>query len=97
MDKRETVERLLKTLAANARAGEMGISDWRWFYAFVVAAASSRTRWCASDVQQLLTEQGVDESLAQRLGELYGHCRAAIYCAGRGNSIGNEGWLKFLS
>jgi hypothetical protein len=77
-------------------AGDMGIPEWRLFYSFVIVSASARMQWCASEVQQRLVEQGVEESRAEWIGELYGHCRAAIYCAGR-NQHRDEVWSLFLA
>jgi hypothetical protein len=93
MSNRQYVTKSLEALAANAKAGGMSIKDWAWFFRFVVATRSSRIQWCASEVQQLLADRGVEESQAERLGQLYGYCRAAIYCAGKNQG---KAWYQFL-
>ena len=82
-DRMGLVEHLLQTLAANAKVGSIGISELRWLYSFVIAASRARLRWTATDVQKRLVEQGVDEERAEELGQIYGHCRAALHLAAR--------------
>jgi hypothetical protein len=96
MTARGLVEHYLRTLAANARVGSVGISELRWLYCFVIAARRARLHWTASDVQKRLAEQGVDEQLAEELGRIYGHCRAALHLAGKGDQR-DTAWSRFLS
>lgn len=96
MTARKLVENCLRTLAANAKVGSIGISELRWLYSFVIAARRARLRWTATDVQKRLVEQGVDEERAEELGQIYGHCRAALRLAGKGEQR-DEVWSRFLS
>ena len=93
---RELVENCLRTLAANAKVGSIGISELRCLYSFVIVARRARLRWTATDVQKRLVEQGVDEERAEELGQIYGHCRAALHLAGKGDWRDNV-WSRFLS
>jgi hypothetical protein len=96
MTARELVEYCLRTLAANTKVGSIGISELRWLYSFVIAARRAGLRWAATDVQKRLVEQGVDERRAEELGQIYGHCRAALHLAGKGDPR-DEVWSRFLS
>src|ERR1700680_297374 len=96
MTARKLAEHCLRTLAANAKGGSIGRSEWRWLYSFVIAARRARLRWTATDVQKRLVEQGVDEERAEELGQIYGHCRAALHLAGKGDKRDHV-WSRFLS
>jgi hypothetical protein len=96
MTARELVEHCLRTLAANAKVGSIGISELRSLYGFVIVARRAKLRWTATDVQKRLVEQGVDEERAEEIGQIYGHCRAALYLAGKGDQR-DEVWSQFLS
>lgn len=96
MTARELAEYCLRTLAANAKVGSIGISELRWLYSFVIAARRARLRWTATDVQQRLVEQRVDEERAEELGQIYGHCRAVLHLAGKGDQR-DKVWSRFLS
>src|ERR1700683_4079858 len=92
----ELLEHCLRTLAANAKVGSLGISELRWLYSFVIVARRARLRWTATDVQKRLVEQGVDEERAEELGQIYGYCRAALHLAGKGDRRDHV-WSRFLS
>jgi len=96
MTARELVEYCLRTLAANAKVGSIGISELRWLYRLVIAARRAGLRWTATDIQKRLVEQGVDEERAEELGQIYGHCRAALHLTGKGDHR-DEVWSRFLS
>lgn len=96
MTARELVDYYLQTLAANAKVGSSGISELRLLYGFVITARRAGLRWTATDVQKRLLEQGVDEERAEKLGQIYGHCRAALHLAGKGDQR-DEVWSRFLS
>jgi len=96
MTTRELAEYCLRTLAANAKVGSIGISELRWLYSFVITAKRARLLWTAADVQKRLVEQGVDEERAEELGQIYGHCRATLHLAGKGDQR-DGAWSRFLS
>jgi len=96
MTARELVEHCLRTLAANAKVGSIGIPELRSLYRFIIVAKRAKLRWTATDVQKRLIEQGVDEERAEELGQIYGHCRAALYLSGKGDQR-DEVWSQFLS
>ena len=96
MAARELVEYCLRTLAANAKVGCIGISELRCLYRFVIVVRRAGLRWTATDVQKRLVEQGVDEERAEELGQIYGHCRVALLLAGKGDKR-DEVWSRFLS
>lgn len=96
MTARELVEHCLRTLAANAKVGNIAMSELRSLYRFVIVARRAGSHWTATDVQKRLVEQGVDEERAEELGQIYGHCRAALHLAGKGDQR-DEVWSRFLS
>jgi hypothetical protein len=96
MTARDLVEYCLRTLAANTKVGSIGIYELRCLYSFVIVVRRARLRWTATDVQKRLVEQGVDEERAEELGQIYGHCRAALQLAGKGDQR-DEVWSRFLS
>lgn len=96
MTARELVDHCLRTLAANVKTGSIGIYELRCLYAFIIVARRAKLRWTATDVEKRLVEQGVDEGRAEELGEIYGHCRAALHLAGKGDQA-DEVWSRFLS
>jgi hypothetical protein len=95
MTARQFAEDYLRTVAANAKVGSKGISELRLLYSFVITARRARLSWTATEVQKRLVEQGVDEEPAEELGQIYGHCRAVLQLAGKGNHR-DEDWSLFL-
>ena len=96
MTARELVDHSLRTLAANTKVGSIGIYELRCLYGFVIVVRRARLCWTATDVQKRLVEHGVDEERAEELGQIYGHCRAALQLAGKGDRR-DEIWSRFLS
>lgn len=93
---RQLAEDYLRTVAANAKVGSIGIPEFRELFGFVIAPRRARLPWTATEVQKRLVEQGVDEEPAEELGQIYGHCRAALQLAGKGDHR-DEAWSLFLS
>ena len=93
---RELVDHLLRAVAANVKVGDIGISELRWLYSFVITVRRARLRWTATDVQKRLVKQSVDEERAEELGQIYGHCRAVLHLAGKGDQR-DEVWSRYLS
>jgi hypothetical protein len=72
------------------------IETKKFLFGFVIVARRARLLWTATEVQKRLVEQGVDEEQAEELGQIYGHCRAALQLAGKGDHR-DEVWSLFLS
>jgi hypothetical protein len=97
MSKDEFAERSLKEVAARAMHA-MEIVDWREFYNLVATVASCRKLWTTSYVKRRFLEMEVPEETAEKLCELYGHCRCALYFMGNGiHKNDTLGWSKFRS
>ena len=65
-------------------------------YSVVITSRRARQGWTATDVQKCLVEYGVDEERAEKLGAIYGHCRAVLRLAGKGDHR-DEVRSRFLS